>query len=113
MTKRAAKGGQVGANGEWYEGGKFINTIPENRKREGSTARQPRKVQVEPYVWVVSDRKPIFSLVGGVACYIDRYQPAKGIMPFAPALAHYGDTWGGKTVQEWCDLYNAGERWMN
>jgi len=33
-TKRAAKGGEMGANGEWYEGGKFINTVPENRKRE-------------------------------------------------------------------------------
>lgn len=52
-TKRAAKGGEFGANGEWYEGGKFLNTVPDNRKREGSTRRKPRRQQVAPFVWEV------------------------------------------------------------
>ena len=30
--KRAAKGGEIGANGEFYAGGKFINTVEENSK---------------------------------------------------------------------------------
>ena len=35
-TKRQAKaGGEVGANGSFYSGGKFINTVPENRKGDG------------------------------------------------------------------------------
>ena len=42
-TQRAKKGGEFGANGEWYEGGKFINTVRENRKREGSTASTTSK----------------------------------------------------------------------
>ena len=29
--KRAAKGGEFGANGEFYTGGKFINTVEEMR----------------------------------------------------------------------------------
>lgn len=32
ITKRAPKGGAIGANGEFYEGGKFINTVPKNAK---------------------------------------------------------------------------------
>lgn len=115
-TKRAMKGGQVGANGEWYEGGKFINTIPENGKKEGSTARKPRKVQVEPYTWVIDpeNRRPIFSIVGTGAVYIDRYTPAKGIMPYEPCF-NGGVMYNGTTYAEikaLCDRYNAGERWM-
>jgi hypothetical protein len=53
-TKRAAKGGERGANGEWYEGGKFINTVPENAKKEGSKPRGSGKREIAPYVWEVS-----------------------------------------------------------
>lgn len=68
-TKRAVKGGELGANGEWYEGGKFINTVEQNAKRHGSApkAAKLRKVQIKPYVWVmqeVASQKPLFSLVG-------------------------------------------------
>jgi hypothetical protein len=52
-TKRAAKGGEFGANGDWYEGGKFINTVPENSKKRGSRPPKPRRQQVAPYVWEV------------------------------------------------------------
>lgn len=112
-TTRAKKGGQLGANGEWYEGGKFLNTIPENRKREGSTPKKARKVQVEPYVWVVDERRPIFSIVGTGAIYIDRNDPAKGITPYLPCFRN-GVMFNGTTLEEvqtLCDRYNAGERW--
>lgn len=111
-TKRAAKGGEFGANGEWYEGGKFINTVPENRKKEGSTAAKARKVQVEPYVWVVSDRPAIFSIVGAGAAYIDRSDWTKGIQPYMPAF-NSGVMYNGSTIEEVSDLcnrFNAGER---
>lgn len=65
-TKRAAKGGEYGANGEFYEGGKFINSIPENPKKEGSAPKaKPRKKQVEPFKpWVLTDRRPLMSTIG-------------------------------------------------
>lgn len=114
-TKRAAKGGEFGANGEWYEGGKFINTIPENRKREGSLARRPRKIQIEPYKWVevTGDERAIFSIVGTGAAWIDRRDHTKGIAPYLPAFRN-GTTYTGMTlaeVQILCDRYNAGERY--
>ena len=116
-TKRAAKGGEVGANGEFYEGGKFINTIPENSKKEGSKPKgKPRKVQIEPYVWVfaIEGKRPIFSIVGTGANYCDRYNIAKGICPYEPCFTN-GVMFTGTTyaeVKAMCDRYNAGERWM-
>ena len=113
-TKRAAKGGEVGANGEWYEGGRFINTIPENCKLEGSVKSKPRKVQIDAYTWVIAEGKPLFSIVGTVAEYIDRRDVAKGIRPFVPVFKN-GVSFNGMKIEEVqaiCDRYNAGERWM-
>lgn len=115
MTRQAKAGGERGANGEWYEGGKFINSIPENPKREGSApARKPGKRQIEPYVWVVTDRRPIFSIVGAGAEYIDRRDWKAGIRPYAPAFKD-GVMFNGQTlaeIQELCDLFNRGERYF-
>jgi hypothetical protein len=108
--KRAKVGGEVGANGEFYEGGRFLNTIPENHKVKGSRPAKARKVQVEPYVWVVDTRRPIFSIVGGGAEYIDRNDWKKGIRPYMPAIeSGYADL---AEVTALCDRFNAGERWM-
>lgn len=116
-TKRAKKGGEIGANGEFYEGGKFINTIPENGKKEGSIKRKPRKVQIEPYVWVTVEefKRTLFSLVGTYAEYIDRRDWTKGIKPFLPFLnspGAYGKEFTVEEVQQMCDRFNAGERFM-
>jgi len=112
-TKRAAKGGEFGANGEWYEGGKFINTIPENGKKEGSTPAKARKVQFEPYNWVMSDQQPILSIVGTGATYIDRNDWTKGITPYMRVFTN-GVMFNGTTIEEvqtLCDRFNAGERY--
>lgn len=51
---RAKAGGELGANGEWYEGGKFINTVPENAKCQGSHKSKPlRKREVDAGVWEI------------------------------------------------------------
>ncbi len=118
-TKRAAKGGEYGANGEWYEGGKFINTIPENDKRHGSRKRGVRKVQIEPYVWVVQEgdyRQPLLSFVGIGAKWIDRYDWKKGICVDMPAFESRGGvSYYGHTIEQMqaiCDRFNAGERFL-
>ena len=51
--KRAAKGGEIGANGEFYAGGKFINTVEENSKSLKVAKKTTRKQEVAPYVWEV------------------------------------------------------------
>lgn len=66
--KRAKVGGEYGANGEFYEGGKFINTIAENQKKEGSTAKKARKVEIAPYKWEVAPegKRSIYQQFAGI-----------------------------------------------
>ena len=113
-TKRAAKGGEVGANGEFYEGGKFINTIPENRKKEGG--RRPakaRKVQVGPYRWESNEgtRVAIFGMVGAQAQYVNRYAADLKIEPSPAGVAYYGADYHGHQGADLCARWNAGELW--
>jgi len=113
MAKHAKAGGEIGANGESYKGGQFINTIAENAKVEGSKPVKPRKVQIECYLWVIDTRRPIFSLVGDCARYADQYNPAAGIVPCLPRFVR--GVCSGRTlaeVQTACDRFNAGERWL-
>lgn len=54
MAHNAKKGGEFGANGEWYKGGQFVADLEDTVKGAGA-ARGPRKVCVAPYEWVVAD----------------------------------------------------------
>lgn len=67
---RAKKGGEIGANGEWYEGGKFIATTQEAKKHKVRLASS-RKVQVGLNQWV-PDREgflPLWQSLSGVEVY--------------------------------------------
>lgn len=110
-TKRANAGGEFGANGEWYEGGKFINTVPENRKREGAKLkRKPGKQEIAPYVWELPPEgmNSIYRRVAGIIG-----KCVNGVM-----VAGYNDQilkYVGMTAAEADALiarWNAGERWM-
>ncbi len=120
---RAMKGGQLGANGEFYKGGRFLNTVPENPKVDGSRPRpkKPRKVQIALGVWVLAEpgQRPLFSEVGHLAFWVDRYDPGKGIEPvyrcfdtetFGPGVAYNGTTLA--EIEEVCRRFNAGEIWF-
>lgn len=52
---RAKKGGEFGANGEWYKGGQFINTVAENPKNYQITQKftKSNKHQVAPFCYKV------------------------------------------------------------
>lgn len=51
MAHNAKKGGEFGANGEWYKGGQFVADL-EDTVKGGYTPKGPRKVCVAPYEWV-------------------------------------------------------------
>lgn len=113
-TQRAPKGGAFGANGEWYEGGKFINSVASNPKKEGSDkhARKPCKQQVAPGVWEVTERTPLFSLIGAGAFW-DRKE--NKMVPYMPCFRN-GFFYGGQTMAEMqaaCDAYNNGLRFFD
>lgn len=106
---RAKKGGEFGANGEWYEGGKFLNTVPENHKKEGSKPKKARKVEVEPYKWV-EDRegfRPIWSLVSAIGRAFLTNRP----QDVAPQTWSYLDL-TPERFAELRGLWEAGERWV-
>ena len=112
-TKQAKKGGEFGANGEWYDGGKFINTVPENKKREGSKPKGNGKQEIAPYVWEVSEEGKIslykkFSgvfgkVVNGVAILRTDGQ-------FQQTLNYYGVKF--EDAKNLIDRWNNGERWV-
>jgi hypothetical protein len=115
MTKRAPAGGAYGANGEWYEGGKFINTVPENRKKEGSNPRGSGKQEIAPYVWEVAPEGKR-SLYRQFAGSFGKVINGKAVMTDGgngerlPAILNYvGHT--KDTAQSIIDRWNNGERW--
>ena len=109
-TKRARKGGEYGANGEWYDGGKFINTVAENAKKERSKPFKPSKCEIAPYVWALNSegKSSLYrqfagafgKVIDGTAVYVgsDRI------------LAYCGRT--REEAQDLLDRWNAGERWI-
>ena len=53
MTIQAKKGGELGANGEYYKGGQWINTVEENPKGSSISVKRgkSKKCEIAPYVW--------------------------------------------------------------
>lgn len=116
--KRAKKGGEYGANGEWYDGGRFINTIPENRKREGSHNKPASgRVEIEPHRWESppdEDKRSIFKRLAGIFA---KYNHETGKFEirdddrFDATLNAYKES--RESVQKLIDDYNSGERWYD
>lgn len=106
---RAKKGGELGANGEWYEGGKFIATT-EHPKRFGSRKPALRKQEIEPYKWEVGGegQVAIFPQLAGVELFDRR----SGKFSLNPGLRmEYLTESGLARRQSLIARYNAGERW--
>ena len=106
---RAKKGGEIGANGEWYEGGKFIATT-ERPKGAAKTIRRTRRVEIEPYVWAecVEGMWTLYGVLGG----LEKWDRATKTYALNEALrGHYATTEGIAQRKAWIAAWNAGERW--
>jgi hypothetical protein len=108
---RAKVGGEFGANGEWYEGGKFINTIPANRKKEGSAPKGSGKEEIAPYVWEVAPegKRSLYRKFAHAFAKVGTDGKAF-IFCSDHSLAYYCTT--REEVQKLVDRWNAGERWI-
>ena len=73
LQPRAPKGGKLGINGEFYEGGKFLpqtDKAKNQKKRKAYTGKQ----NIAPYKWVKSQNKyskSIYSEIGLVCTHIN------------------------------------------
>ena len=106
--KRARKGGEIGPNGEHYNGGAFIATttltkLPAKTKRTG-----PRKVQVAPYEWV-EPREGFRTIYSAFAGFERVLITGDFSTLSAQTVAYYGlDVEALKVLAA---RYAAGERW--
>ena len=111
--KRAKIGGETGTNGEFYEGGKFLPTT-EQAKRKGSKPKTARKQNIAPFIWEVAPAeglRAIFADAGGTYARVDHQA---GTLIFAcseQTIAFYGlDV---AACRDRIARYNAGERWFS
>ena len=105
--KRAKVGGERGANGDWYEGGKFIATSKARVKQHGSV-KTGKKVEIEPYVWVDEREgfRPLMGLLGW------EHWLECGAVALREGLD--ADCCGKESDRGLLvDLYNSGERWVS
>jgi hypothetical protein len=107
MQKRAQAGGQTGANGEWYEGGKFIATT-EHPKGKAHKAQPIRKEQYEPYKWAIAPepgQRPIYAVLDAFA---KRIWPGLQMERHEHAIP----TMWGYDTNELITMWNNGTRWV-
>ena len=113
--KRAKSGGEVGANGEFYEGGKFIAT-KDNAKKAPAQKKPSRGYEIDNRVFVQDAPEGYFTLYSVLAGihyrsgneFSPNYNYLEGFVrlnPDADANAF--------VFEEMCriDAWNAGERW--
>jgi len=117
ITNRAPKGGAVGANGEFYEGGKFINTVAANAKKLGSKPSGSGRQEIEPYRWEVAPdgKRSLFRAIAGVyGRVIQEGKTLRAILrqddAFETTCRYYGVT--AERAAELVDMFNRGERWV-
>jgi len=103
---RAKAGGQVGANGEWYEGGQFIATT-DHAKSHKRAAKSSGKVEVAPYVWEFAPEgmAPIYRCMRGLEFV------RNGRAEFNPRLSgEYATAQEVARRMDRISRFNAGER---
>lgn len=109
---RARKGGEVAPNGEFYKGGQFINTVPENAKRKKHCRRNSqRQVPVSPTEWGTPPSPgslSIFKRLNGIYGVVADGQMKLNASP--QTLAFYGDC--ESEIVALAEKYNRGERWF-
>jgi len=112
MNTRAKSGGQIGANGEWYNGGEFLPSSEKTVK--GEMKKSPAKKgtgkrQIAPFVWEVAPE--------GMGSIYQRYSQVwkmeNGKMEVFKGLnrEYYGEKFLAE-AQEMAERWNRGERWM-
>lgn len=109
--KRAAKGGEEGANGEWYEGGKFIATTEHAKGTAAAKSAKPeRKQQYAPYKWdfaPVAGQMAIYRHLNGTARYNRQNDTFEANEVYVASMSIEGQHIYRNAVAR----YNAGQRW--
>lgn len=116
--RRAKSGGETGANGEWYDGGKFI-AMRDNPKRAGRSAKATRKVEVEPWKWELPPEEGMRPIYGrmGAGVFTGKLEDGRwGLIAREVTWRYYFKTdraieQAKDEYQAYADRFNKGERW--
>ncbi len=110
--RRARAGGELGANREFYRGGQFVNTVPENPK--GTARSRPataRREEFAPFRYAEAPApglRAIYAQLAGIYAY-DRGRDRFGDPP--EAWRGYVGAEHAATLDALRERYNRGERW--
>lgn len=111
IQKRARKGGEYGANGEWYEGGKFIATSERTKKRK--PVKSSRKQEIDSFKWETHenpDAIAIYPQLSGI-----EIRNSDGAFELNTKLNGRAMGWSDSHEierQEKIDAFNDGFRWI-
>ena len=107
---RAKVGGEIGTNGEFYEGGKFLPSTKQP-KRSPVKKVSGSKVEIEPYVWVPAQegKRSIYRTLMGVwAKMVD----GKLVASYREETRAYYNP-NVENINKMIEMYNHGERWTD
>lgn len=102
--ERAAKGGEVGRNGEFYSGGTFLpsTTLPKGSPQSG---KSEGKCEIAPYVWAVPPQEGMRSQYSRFCAFVNLVTGEVN----HEAARHYGRD-ADALKQDW-ERWQAGQRW--
>jgi hypothetical protein len=105
---RANKGGQVGSNGEFYEGGKFLPST-KRPKRHGSGPRGAGRCLIEPGVFAIAPEGK-GSIFGAIRSLVKVDNGSLAPIDNPLAIECHG---GAAALETMIAAYNRGERWRD
>ena len=104
---RAPKGGIIGKNGEFYEGGKFLPNTERAKQSPAKRKKGSGKEEIAPYVWEVAPAegmRPIFKEINAGFINLDSGELN------AAACEYYGRD--PERVKAFWKRWKDGERWF-
>lgn len=117
-NKRAKAGGEVGLNGEWYAGGRFLpSTVLPSRSRSAGS-KSPKKVLVSPGVLATPPVDGAVAIFAALREFMHIDQDSQLATVFDrpdAAIQHYiseNVESGRAYLQAAVAAYNAGQRWF-
>lgn len=105
----ATKGGQIGQNGEFYQGGQFLpNTeLPKRGGKKNPLAT--KKQQIAPYVWAVAPNGEM-SIFSTIQAFVKIQNDTMTITASAETLNYFKAD--RADLQAKVDRWNNGDRWL-
>ena len=111
--KRASKGGEIAPNGEFYRGGQFINTVPENEKGSAKSYKPTGKQKIEKNLWDVHvGRHSIYVRIVEFIKFQENPKVAELWEETTDTLCRRNGGHSLEEIKELISRFNAGERWL-